>query len=722
MSEEDALAEVRKAFRQEVGEYLDEMSAQLISLESGPMNETDLLGNIFRRAHSIKGAASSLGMREVERLAHGVEDVLDGLRAGKLKLNPQMTDSLLASFEALGRLNRGEPGQTASVEQALRGAATVEVTDAPSEDAVPRPAAMPSPGFGVEAERPPAEGLRIDAVRLDELLSETAEMVLLRARTRARHAEARALLELAEKQSAWLRQRHRQGAVERGVDEHVGAARKLAQGLQALTRKLHADAFALDLAAEALGQTMRELRTVPVSSVVPLLARAVREAGRRCGKSVQLWTEGESLKVDKQLLDAVLDPLLHLVRNAVDHGLELAPERVAAGKSKVGQVSLQVFHGGGRVHLVVGDDGQGINLAAVRATAVQQGLLSQADASGLSDGEAQALLFRPGFTTRAAVTELSGRGVGLDVVASAVKRLHGELEVSAAPGGGTRFELSLPLTLATVRVLLVRAGRHLVALPTSTVERLLRVDTADLGELQGKRVYKAPWGSTPCVALGELLGERPTPEATRVPGVVLEVEGGRWVVTVDEVVAEEELVVRKLPAPLDGNESLSGAGVRGDGSVVLLLEPSGLLQAGRRAGTPSLAPPGKITLSETGESVVLVADDSITSRMLQSAVIEGGGFGVVLAEDGRDALDKLLAEPGRFCALVSDVEMPRMTGVELCRAVRAHPQLVNLPVILLTSLQNPEHRQAGIDVGASAYLTKQSYDHHVLLDILRKLS
>jgi two-component system, chemotaxis family, sensor kinase CheA len=750
MSQEpDGFEEVRKVFREETAEYLRELTALTMELEQSPKDSEDKIARMFRRAHSIKGAASTLGFGEIQRLSYAMEEVLGVLRSGHLKWSRTVADGLLEGIDGVGALLRnaeipfdaiakkllsiprqGETSESGKGTRRSRRSAPV-----PPQPVEEDPLSLTPPLSQRGEETSPLEpatrlepaseagdeSLRVDRARLDRLINQAAEMTLLRARARERLSLARESVEMADSELAELRELSRELPAQRRADLErvVTQHRRLDRTLRQLSRDLGGDAFQLDLAAEAVSQSIREVRTVAFATVLPLLQRACRTAALSLGREATFFSEGGDTHVDKKLLDDLIDPLVHLLRNAVDHGIEPLSERRAAGKPDKGQIRMRAFQQGGLLHFVVEDDGRGIDIEAVRSHAQALGTVS--DATRLSGNDVLRLLFLPGFSTRAVAGDISGRGVGLDVVASQVRSLRGQVSVDARLGQGARFEIAIPLTFATQRLLAVRSGDWTLAFPTQAVEKVVQIEPSALSRLEGKFVAKTDLGTLACAHLESIVSPGVEPKTNgKRSALIVKTGADRAAITIDELVAEEELVVKSLPDPLRRSPALSGAAIRGDGSIVVVLDAAGLrnvLLEGSTATPIRTAPQPRRTTR-----CVLVVDDSITSRMLQTSAIESGGFEVVTAQQGREALDRLLTEPERFCAVVADVEMPVMDGVTLCKEVRRHPAISQIPFIMLTSITDPKQREAGIEAGANAYLTKQTYDRQVLLDLLEKLS
>lgn len=472
----------------------------------------------------------------------------------------------------------------------------------------------------------------------------------------------------------------------------------------------------LNLVAQVVRDDLRDMRMVPAIQVLEPLRRTVREVSSRLGKQVELFITGGDVRLDRRILDALKDPLQHLVRNAIDHGIEMPEVRREAGKNEKGKLWIRVEPRGTRIAVVVEDDGGGLSPARVRATAVKRGLLSTEAAAKMTDAQAARLIFQPGFSTRDQVTETSGRGVGLDVVLATAQRLQGAVDISYTEGQGTRFTIDLPLSLASALGLLIRVGTAIVAVPSDMVERVFRLAPSDVGTVAGRVVARVDNEQITFLSLSEAIGLPRLPlalEAGKMQTVMLLTLGKeRALYAIDEVVGQQDIVVRTLGPHLKGVVHLAGAAVLDDGRLVPVLNAPELL----RAAAPSTR---GISTGEIRRPRVLVTDDSLTTRFAMKSLLEIAGYPVVTASDGEEAWEVLERTPCQL--VVSDWQMPRLDGVGLTRRIRASPTLNRMPVILVTSLDSPEERAEGLEAGADGYLVKREVERGKLLELVRQL-
>ncbi|WP_224245799.1 hybrid sensor histidine kinase/response regulator [Hyalangium gracile] len=496
-----------------------------------------------------------------------------------------------------------------------------------------------------------------------------------------------------------------------GVVNLRGMQKRLVELLKDSTR----EGEQLNLVAQVVRDDLRDLRMVPALQVLEPLRRTVREVSARLSKQVDLFVVGGDVRLDRRILDALKDPLLHLVRNAIDHGIESPQDRRQAGKSEKGRLWVRVESRGTRVAVIVEDDGGGLSPDRVRATAVKRGLLTADAAAKLTDAQAARLIFQPGFSTRDQVTETSGRGVGLDVVLATAQRLQGAVDVTYTPGQGTRFVVDLPLSLASALGLLVRVGTSIVAVPSDMVQRVFRLAPDAVGTVAGRVMARVDDEQLVFLSLAEAIGLPRLPlalENGKMQTVMLLTLGkDRVLFAIDEVVGQQEIVVRALGPHLKGVAHLAGAAVLDDGRLVPVLNAPELL----RAASPS-------TRSVTGEirrPRILVTDDALTTRFAMKSLLEIAGYPVVTASDGEEAWEVLERTPCQL--VVSDWQMPRLDGVGLTRRIRAHPTLNRTPVILVTSLDSPEERAEGLEAGADGYIVKREVERGKLLELVRQL-
>ena len=549
--------------------------------------------------------------------------------------------------------------------------------------------------------------IRVAEQKLDSLLAQSGELLVARQRIEARPRDLSPLIDsLSTWETRWKsvlgpirqlvlqeraglvmkRSRRLQEQLGRVVEENGDRISELKEELDRLSQNLRQDLRELKLASTSLLDDIHRIRLLPFAEACAGLERAVRDVCRMTGKEVTLLIEGGDIEVDRGVLEGLSDPLLHLVRNAVDHGIESAEERRQNSKPEKATIRVSAAVRGAEVDVIVSDDGRGLNYEKIRQRVRNQGLSEPSN-----DRDLAQFIFLPGLSTAEIVTDVSGRGVGMDVVKNHIESLHGRIEIASEPGLGTRFTLSLPLTLTTISALFVRCGEQTLALPTSSVSRLVRFSPKVLKHRQGAIVL--PLGDVPIrtVSLSDLL-EIPTVDEEKevLTGVLTQAGDHQMVFIVDEVLSEQEAVVKTLGSRIRNVLHLSGAITLRSGQLALLLNTVNLMRqvvsSSGASSTRSLA----VQLTEQTPDVesapahrVLVVDDSMTTRTLLKSILETAGYFVRAASDGQEAWDRLQTES--FDAVVSDVDMPRMTGFQLTEKIRGSSERSRLPVILVTS-------------------------------------
>lgn len=741
--EHQLIGELEETFRAELEERLETMNGALLELEQGVSapRRSELLQSLFRDAHSLKGGAQLIGRTEVAAVAHAAEARLAALRTAG-DVSAAELAPLFAAAGTIARLAARSPVSPSEVDRVVASlepkleALGVETTD----DRVGRHFAAeaglvpdevpPTPGGGPPA---PAAVVRVSAERLDTLLSRSGELIAARD---AAERQRRRLHDLAGNLSAREQQ----------WGEVASASRRLARGLpESPLRRLLADvdgahtglveaerearsvAGDARVAAQRFGQLvdqleaeLRDLRMVPVARLFRPFARMVRDLGESAKKRVQLRGIGWDTAVDRELLEQLKDPVMHLLRNAVDHGIETPAVRRARGKPATASVTLEARRDGDRVVIEVRDDGGGIDREAVLGRAAAEGR-PRADA-GIEADSALRAIFAPGFSTLDIASAVSGRGVGLDVVATRVAELGGTVGVRS-DASGTAFTLRVPLTLISTRVLVVRVGEHRYALPIDAVVRVLRFGV-DETSVRGGRQAIAVGGRPYVVAdLGATLGLKPTPvdEGQRLLGLLVMAAGAVVAFVVEAIEGEREVVVKQLGAPVGRTPLIAGAALVDQDDVVLVLDHVALASSitGASGRLEPTSAPAERRRDPERPLRVLVADDSITTRTLEKNILSAAGFDVALAADGREALRTVRLEP--FDLVVSDVDMPGIDGFELTERLRSNEATRDLPVILVTGKERPEDRERGMRAGADAYVLKSEFDHQALLKTIREV-
>jgi two-component system, chemotaxis family, sensor kinase CheA len=496
---------------------------------------------------------------------------------------------------------------------------------------------------------------------------------------------------------------------------------ELTLSLDRLARQAIEDQTRLAAVTDRMHSQIRRTRMLPLTTLINPLRLQLRDMARAAGKRVTLELDDSGVEADRQVLEQLREVLMHLFRNAVDHGIELPAERLARGKPEVGTVTLRAMVSGDRLSLSLEDDGAGLDHEGIRRRALAGGLMSVAELDRATPAELHDLIFLAGFSTRQTVSALSGRGVGLDVVRSRVERMHGRVSIDPQLATGTRFIIDVPLSLTSSHGLLLRAAGGTYVLPLDAVQRIVMPEAGQIQTLEGRPVLRFDGRALPLATLDDLLGM--SGERTNGRGLALILGSGERQIAclVEAILGEQEMVVHRLPAPLQRVRFVSGATILADGRVVPILDAVDLVRA--TAGAQRSLSPEIHEQEERRAPVILVADDSITTRTLEKNILEAAGYEVWLATDGQEALEALrrLGEDGGCDLLLSDIDMPRLNGFDLTSQVRADARLRHLPVVLVTSLDSPADRERGISAGADAYIVKRAFDQQTLLETIAQL-
>jgi chemotaxis protein histidine kinase CheA/ActR/RegA family two-component response regulator len=686
------------AFLDECAERTDSLSERLLRLEQNA-DDRELVGEIFRDLHTLKGSSAFAGLTKMNRVAHKAEDLIGALREGRRKVDRGVVDVLLEALDVLRAIvAKARSGERLDMD--VRGL-LARLADPSTPKAATAQAVAAAPSSAPRAPAAAQSTLRIEFEKVDHLLNLVGEVVLARGRlSSASDVQTTILREVAA-----VRKRL---ALVPGLN---GSAAPLNDELERLERVLR-ETFGevemglggLGLAVGQLRDTVMKLRMVPIARLFSKYQRTVRELGGKLGKEITVELRGAETELDKVLVERLEDPLLHLVRNAADHGIESPDERERAGKPRAGRVVLSAGQSGGQIVVSIRDDGRGLDAEKLKRKALEKGLLTRDEADALDTEQSYQLIFRAGFSTAEQVSDVSGRGVGMDVVREAISRLKGDIRISSELGKGTTLELSLPLTLAITQVLTARAGGELVAIPLDAVVSAQTVEPGDLERVATGTCIRVGSTLLQVVDLAQVLGlsgstSLADEHATAV--VIVRVGQTELALLVQQVLGRHEVVIKALGPLLAAAACTAGAALIGERMVLVvdLADVAARSLAGK-AGEPRLRPRA---ISAT-RAKILVAEDSPLIRDAIRRELTRAGFEVTVAEDGERALQ--LAREKRFDAVSSDVMMPKMDGYELVRALRQDPHYRQVPIVMVTSKDARIDAIKGYDAGADAYLGK----------------
>jgi two-component system sensor histidine kinase and response regulator WspE len=743
-------ASLLELFSLEADAQTQVLSAGLLALERNP-TQADQLEACMRAAHSLKGAARIVGVDAGVSVAHVMEDCLVSAQEARLYLQPEHIDALLQGTDLLMRI--ATPGNNVGASDIQAYVALMErlldpsqpsAMVAPKPEPVPMPvieapAPEPEPAPAVISE-PPRQGkrmteggervLRVTAERLNSLLDLSSKSLVETQRLKPYLASLQRLKRL---QSNSLRALDTLEGHLKVVDlnleaqEALADTRRLLSEAQALLAQKNAEldeyGWQAGQRAQVLYDTALACRMRPFADVLAGQVRMVRDLGRSLGKQVRLEIEGEKTQVDRDVLEKLEAPLTHLLRNAVDHGIEMPEQRLLAGKPAEGLIRLRASHQAGLLVLELSDDGNGVDLERLRGTIVDRHLSPVETALRLSEEELLTFLFLPGFSLRDKVTEVSGRGVGLDAVQHMVRQLRGAVVLEQTAGQGSRFHLEVPLTLSVVRSLVVEVGEEAYAFPLAHIERMCDLAPEDIVQLEGRQHFWHEGRHVGLVAASQLLQRPPgqTPADT-LKVVVIRERDAVYGIAVERFIGERTLVVLPLDDRLGKVQDISAGALLDDGSVVLIVDVEDMLRSvDKLLNTGRLERIARRTqqATEAPRKRVLVVDDSLTVRELQRKLLLNRGYEVAVAVDGMDGWNALRSED--FDLLITDIDMPRMDGIELVTLLRRDSRLQSLPVMVVSYKDREEDRRRGLDAGADYYLAKASFHDDALLDAVVEL-
>jgi two-component system, chemotaxis family, sensor kinase CheA len=754
MDRNSLIKRLMATFLGELDEHVRSLNRHLLAIEKDPLgpNRAESFAAMLRAAHSLKGAARSVNVAPIEEASHLLEELFVLGRDGRSTFNHERFTLLFASadaieevghrlreeadlsdsplvaliphLEAAAQSNRLEPTRV------LPAPARAPIAAPPPPDSpVAAPAQEPAP-----ESKPASSFVRVPAEKLDKLLTHSGELLVARRRVGSRGDDLSAVREfvgrwraewrLAEKPLAGLlgppetpagTLPRRVASTLRRAGENLG---RLERDLERLASAMSGDRLQLDQASGLLEDEVRRARMLPFAEACQGLERTARDVAKSGGKQVDLVIEGGRVEIDRSVLEALKDPLRHLVQNAVDHGVETPSRRAELGKPPRARVTVAASLRGAEVEVTVADDGAGLDPKQLRDQARRLGLEIPADVRDL-----ERMIFLPGFSTAGQITNISGRGVGLDVVKDRLEQLHGTIDLASKLGQGLRFTLAVPLTLTTLRALLTSAGGQVFAFATTNVQKLVRVGPDDCKAVEGCRVFSMGGPLLPVASLAETLGLPDREPSGKAPGVVVAAGERRMVFLVDELLAEQEITVKGLGPRIRHARFFSGATILPSGKIALVLNAASLVRAalarGSGAATTPMATEARTRPEAPPRMRLLVIDDSVTTRSLEKDLLEAAGYEVATAVDGEAGWRTL--QEWAPDLLISDVEMPRMDGFALTRAVRGSARFAHLPVILYTSRENEADRLRGLEIGANAYVVKATDDQESLLETVAEL-
>ncbi len=736
--------ELRSIFKIEFEENIQTLNSELLRLESDVFN-SDALTKLMRTAHSMKGGARMIGIVDVVTLAHFFEDMLGAVKKEGLELKRHDFDRMYKAIDVIKSLvNEAVTGEAPnfvsaevinqiindsisrnSGEEQTVGSAneTASFTEATAHES----AGETTPSFSIDT-------IRVASTKLDTLMDLSGELTVSKIQLALRLGKINDLSLLLEDSTRELKSietaLHPQRSENPGLFSEVGLIiNKLKNRfdsasveISSLSEGISEDNSRLNFVAYEFEEVIKNLRMLKLSNIFNLYPRMVRDIANELGKEVSFIIEGGEITADKKILEEMRDPLMHMIRNSIDHGIELPEERVGKGKPREGTIKLSANHFADHITITLEDDGKGLNEKTIIETALRKKLIDEEATKNLSHHQIHKLIFSPGFSTSKIITDVSGRGVGMEVVQANIEKLKGKINIESETGINTRFIIELPLTLATLRVMTASVGNYIFAFPVDFIVSAIIVSVDEIFSMEGRDTIVFRDEPVTIVNLKTVLelddvDDPSRKNSTSFQCVILSSMGEKAGFIVDSLIDEQEVLVKPLGFMLKRVRNVSGSTILVSGDVCMILNPNDLIK------TVKISSASEILETSTSGNLrkkrILLVEDSITTRTQEKRILEAAGYEVVVAVDGMDGYQKLVTND--FDAVVSDVEMPNMDGLTLTEKIRTEKKYSSLPVILVTSLSSDEQKKRGLESGANAYLTKSGFDQNILIETLDRL-
>lgn len=646
---------------------------------------------LLRLSHNIKGSSRAIGLNAISELAHQLETVFSSIEKKHTLFSKKSMDLVLQTIDTMKRIAKQsfQNKPVDDIHSLMQALADIFNTSNQATTEVKK--MVSTPAFAIKTEPETTDSVRVSTKKLDHIsvFSDALQLNMQQLQNYAAELMTAGVLEKTKKHFS-----------------NTSAFRSI---LKKIKRNV-----------DQLQYETKLLRLVPATFLLHQMPRIARDLSQELNKQIQLEMTGEHIEVDRKVLENLHDPFIHLLRNAIDHGIESPEQRKARHKPDTGKITIRVASAGEKILFEISDDGNGIDTESILQTAIKRRLLKPEAVPTLTHQEIIDFIFRPGFSSKSMITSVSGRGVGLDVVRNHVQRLNGTVTINTTPAHGTTISILVPLTIATDRGLIIKTNQQLFAIPTISIERLLSVPQHDLVELEGNLTLTL---NEHAIALRELSAIlypnlKTSTLADTVTIVLLSLAGKKLGLIVDTILGESTLVIKPLSAPLSKVPCISGGTIYQDGTTALVLNPNELMHA---AGSPEKLV-SQLHTSQTQQPIkkqILVVDDSITTRTLEKNILETHGYAITTASDGQEALNILKKQ--HFDLIVTDILMPIMDGLTLTKTLKTNDQYKHIPVIIVTTLGSDSEKQKGLEVGADAYLIKHEFQSQILIDIVRQL-
>lgn len=780
----DDMQEILEDFLVEAFELIEQIDHDLVELEANP-EDLELLNRIFRVAHTVKGSSSFLNFDVLTKLTHHMEDVLNKARHGELKITPDIMDVVLESVDMMKALLRSirergndtdagvsitdichrltaiNEGRDPNADEDRQAQPQEETQSKPQEDSQPEPQSTmdQEPEVDVnslseaEVEAEIERLLKVrkaeDQARRDKQKQNSEQSAVQTPESTPAPAPTPAAKSAPKKESKESNApaHSSASAVEQTIrvevkrlDNLMNLIGELVLGKNRLLKiyddveeryegekfleELNQVVSALSLVTTDIQLAVMKTRMLPIAKVFNKFPRMVRDLSRELGKQIDLEISGEETELDKSIVEEIGDPLVHIIRNSCDHGVESPKERLAAGKPEKGIIQLKAYNEGNHIVVEIVDDGKGIDALAVKMKALERGLITEREVDSMSDKEAYSLIFKPGFSMAKQVTNVSGRGVGMDVVKTNIEKLNGIIDIDSEVGKGTIIKLKIPLTLAIIQSLLVGSQEEFYAIPLASVKETVRVPVDNIYTIEGKNVLRLRDEVLSLVRLSDLFGVKQVFESgDQTYVVVINVADSKLGIIVDSLIGQEEIVIKSLGNYLQNIRGIAGGTIRGDGKVTLIVDVGMIMDMAKeikvdiRASMESNSQMAK--KEKPSDYKVLIVDDSKMDRTMMQKSLEPIGVTVIEATNGIEALNIIKSGEHSLDAMLIDIEMPRMDGYTLAGEIRKYSKYRNLPLIAVTSRTSKSDRLRGVEAGMTEYITKP-YSPEYLENVVRK--
>ena len=735
-------------FKVETEDHLITLESGLVKLEKDP-DDLELVRGLNREVHTLKGSARVFGFSEIQEVAHRIEDIFESVSSRRTVFSSSMTERIFKGLDTIRAiLEKIVQDQEIEVDvsdlcrelEACTAANQARTgTGSQLHEAENKHEQLFSPGKeGPAAPVQRDEYIRVPLSRVDKLLYLVGEVVIHRMKSSAKIAQAKRLSKLsreAQKSIAGLSEAVKKDPSSKNVEmaKYLSQCAAQIQKLREHTLELHdqvsLEAFHLDPIVDELQARIKEIKMLPLSTIFEGFPRMVRDIASQQGKAVTLVISGEATELDKKVMEGIKTSLIHLLRNCIDHGIEGPDLRAALGKSRNGTIRVSASHEGDNVVITVEDDGRGMNIDQIKQTALEKRVVSMDELEAMTDKEVFNLVFMNGYSTSPTITDVSGRGMGLDIVKRDITQLKGRVILDTQKNSGTKFTLILPLTIAILHVLLAKTQSMLFAFPMSSITEIVKVKMKDVSAVGGRMAFSFRDRSTPLVRLSEVLelrqacpepveGEKEGKPKEAASVVIVSSLDRRVGFIIDEIIGEEEVFVKSLGKHLGKVKNVSGAMVMANGEVAVVLDIEDLM-AHSALSLQQVAGKRWSPESKPREKRILVVEDAFSTRELEKSILETHGYRVDTAVDGLDALERMTRN--KYDLILSDIEMPRMDGFELCRTLKKNQGYRDIPFVIVTGLQKEEDKRQGMEVGAAAYIVKSAFEQANLLDTIDRL-